>query len=214
MDIKNISLIELLNNHVNILIELKKRKLDQSIDFADFIDFGLKYYDYIEVYPEEVVRKKINNGKKFDHLKQDELLKIDLWKTRKGRNQHHIKNNKPEFIISQTRDAFHSNTEKEIIQKLKVIKGIGLPTASAVLMFHDPKRYGVFDVRVCRILFELGITEKKFDTKKINDFLEYNVTIRRIAEGAERKLNRKVTIRDIDKTLFILDLIFQGKIEN
>jgi len=70
--------------------------------------------------------------------------------------------------------------------------------ASSILMFTDPKRYGVLDIRVWQVLYKLGAVNKKPAGQNFgfNEWYQFLKIIRYFAE------KYKVRARDIERTLF------------
>jgi len=71
--------------------------------------------------------------------------------------------------------------------------------ASSVLMLLDPKRYGVIDIRVWELLYELGTVTKNPGAVgfSFDNWCEFLVIIRHFAKKLECKA------RDIERTLFL-----------
>jgi hypothetical protein len=77
--------------------------------------------------------------------------------------------------------------------------------ASAILTLLDPRRYGVLDIRVWQLLYNVGVVEQNpggtgFNADHWSRFL---AVVRHFA----RKL--EVTARDIERTLFVVHRRYQ-----
>ncbi len=82
---------------------------------------------------------------------------------------------------------------------LKRLRGIAIPTASAILTLVDPQNYGVIDIRVWKTLYLYGSVKikrmgKNFD---FNNWYNYLMKLRYYAKKF------KVSARDIERTIFL-----------
>jgi len=89
-------------------------------------------------------------------------------------------------------------SERQKLNHLRSLRGVGVPMASSILMFTDPKRYGVLDIRVWQVLYKLGAVNKKPAGQNFgfNEWYQFLKIIRYFAE------KYKVRARDIERTLF------------
>jgi len=171
---------------------------------------------------EELIRKNFKEEDKetqnlIDELRRDErsrgrltkdkLIRIDEWKTPTLRNQHRILQNSEEEVIKISEDAFSTTDEEEKIKVLTKLKGVGIPTASAILMLTDPSNYGVIDRRAWEVLSlysdELVKSKKSFSS---NDWVTYLKILRDLAQKVKRDKvipRDEVTPRDIERTLYL-----------
>ncbi len=129
-------------------------------------------------------------------LTKNELIKICKWKS--ARAIWHIKNNTPAEVRKITGDALTTRNEKKRIELLTLLQGVSVPMASAILMLTNPKRYGVIDIRVWQLLYEMKAVKtnpggKSFNSEQWCEFLE-------ILRKYAKKYN--VTARVIERTLF------------
>lgn len=136
-------------------------------------------------------------------LTKDELIKICRWKS--PRAIHLIELNSESKIKRITEKILTSKFEKDIINQLRKLKGVSLPMASAILMLIDPQNYGVIDIRVWQLLYEIGTvtTNPKGTNLNFNQWYKYLMIIRYFAE------KYKVKARDIERTLFKVHKLFQ-----
>jgi hypothetical protein len=98
------------------------------------------------------------------------------WKS--TRSSHHVLTNFPAFIIT----------------------GVNIPTASAVLMFLYPQKYGVLDTRVWQLLYdfhEVGVKENGVNFS-LTDWEKYIFILRRYA-----RKHRK-SVREVERKFFSL----------
>lgn len=78
------------------------------------------------------------------------------------------------------------------------LKGVRIPTASAILMFVQPKKYPVIDIRVWKVLAEFKVVKpkRKWVGFSWGDWENYLRVMRTLAA------NHNVTPRHIDKVLY------------
>ena len=108
-----------------------------------------------EAAPHISLAKEIKNGR---DLTIPEFVKWVAWKS--SRRLDLIKDNKKEVINRAIRNALEAT---ELEDKVKILtegryklKGVGIPVASAILMFFDPVNFGVIDIRAHRVLCKYG----------------------------------------------------------
>ncbi len=138
------------------------------------------------------------------YLTSDEFDKILKWKLRSqyGRQKEIRKANTEETIKTITRTAFsitHSDPEYEIELKLGILsllKGVGIPVASAILALNFPERYTVIDYRVWRQVFD----EVK-NYFSLHDYKKYLKEVQRLAE----ELNWSV--QEVDMAIWEYDRV-------
>jgi len=131
------------------------------------------------------------------YLTKDEFIKIGKWKS--SRLQRWYFQNTDEEIEKITKDVLLTKFEKRKIDLLIKLKGVKIPTASAILTLIDPDNYGVIDIRVWQVLYLYDSVKTKpegigFD---FNNWFNYLVKLRYYAKKF------KVKARDIERTLFL-----------
>ncbi|MEJ1221742.1 hypothetical protein [Sediminicola sp. 1XM1-17] len=102
-------------------------------------------------------------------------------------------------MISQTKLAFSEKDELKKIKILKELKGVQIPTASAILSAVNPEIYPIIDERCLQSLTDLGMIKWKTITE--NNWIEYLNIIRVLS----RENNK--TAREIEKGLFAYNRI-------
>ena len=104
-----------------------------------------------------------------------------------------------------SRAVLTARSEERRLELLTRLRGVSVPTASAVLTLIDPRRYGVLDIRAWQLLFGLGSVDRKPAGRgfTLRDWLEYLGELRRHA----RRLG--VTARAVEYTLFQCHRKFQ-----
>ena len=146
---------------------------------------------------------ELSHVRKRGYVTKPELVKICRWKS--PRAIKHIQRNHAEIIKKITKAAFASRSEQKKLSLLTSLYGVSIPMASSILMLTNPARYGVIDIRVWQLLYEMGTVKSNpdgigFDFKQ---WYWYLMILRSFA----RKY--KVTARDIERTLFNVHEIYQ-----
>lgn len=136
---------------------------------------------------------------KQDFLTKEQLLKILNWKSPRPLNYY--KANTESEIEEITKLAFSTENDLLKIHILTALKGVSFPAASAILMFYDPNKYPVLDIRVWRQLYfgKLVDTNERGQNFSLNDCGKYFKVIRMLAG----ELN--ITARQVEKRLFDYD---------
>lgn len=140
---------------------------------------------------------ELEGVKKRGYFTKDEFLKMGIWKSSRPKQQY-FKNSEEE-IISNSKKVLATKFEKRRIELLTTLKGVSIPTASAILTLIDPRNYGVIDIRVWQVLYLYGSVKVKptgtnFD---FNNWYNYLMKLRYYAKKF------KVSARDIERTIFI-----------
>jgi len=121
--------------------------------------------------------------------KRDFLTLCD-WKTPRARRFR--EQNEADFIKEVTQTALSTPSERLRIEVLTLLRGVGWPTASALLHFGAQKRYPILDVRA---LWSVGVKE----APAIYDFdlwWAYTQYCRQVAESCG------VSMRKLDRALW------------
>jgi len=140
--------------------------------------------------------KSLMHVQKAKCLTKSELADICRWKS--SRAMRWIRQNTSAKIKHVTREAFTARSEREKINHLTSLKGVGIPMASAILMLTCPQRYGVLDIRVWRVLYALGSVRKNPRGTGFNFGNWYNYLC--ILRHHAKRLG--VTVRAVEYTLF------------
>jgi len=121
----------------------------------------------------------------------DEFYQICMWKSVRQK-QNYLKNKN--IVKGISKKVFSEKSELLKMNQLLELKGVGIPTASAILTIVFPDKYAVIDIRCIQMLNKLGIKTNK--TITINSWLEYLKTIRELAK------ENNLTPREVDQVLF------------
>lgn len=151
---------------------------------------------YIDQYDQEKQVFKLGNEiKKRGWLTREEFFRICLWKSRRPKNLYEL--NTKEEIEEKTKRAFSEIHEVKRMVHLTELKGVRIPTASAILSVYNPEDYPIIDERCIQALKELNLIT--WSTITSNSWLMYLEIIRSLS-----KENGK-TAREIEKGLFALN---------
>jgi|SRR3989304_4009181 len=157
----------------------------------EIISSAIELYD-IEKYIFNVIRPK---AKRRGYLTFDEFYDICMWKSARPK-QLYRKNNKVK-VKKITKEAFAKEDEKEKIKTLCGLKGVGIPTASAILTAIFHKKYAVIDVR-CLAMLKGTFKEKISKSITPKTWLTYLELMKKLAD------KYGVTPRKMDMALFAM----------
>ena len=146
--------------------------------------------------PAEELITKLSHVKKQGYFNKPEFLVMCSWKS--PRPRHLYQSNSGAEIRRVSIKVFAAECEKQKVELLTSLKGVGVPTAAAILTLTAPQDYGVIDIRVWQLLYQYGAVATRpsgvgFSTENWLEFLE------RLRYWA-RKFN--VTVRDVERALF------------
>lgn len=146
--------------------------------------------------PAEDLISKLSHVKQQAYFNKPEFLAMCSWKS--PRPRHLYQSNSSADIRRVSLKLFAAECEKQRIELLTSLKGVGVPTASAILTLTDPQDYGVIDIRVWQLLYRCGAVRTRpsgvgFSCENWLEFLE------RLRHWA-RKFD--VTVRDVERALF------------
>ena len=126
-------------------------------------------------------------------MKFDEFYKIGMWKSFRPK-QKYLKNQN--MIEEITKEAFREKDERKKVEKICSLKGVGVPTASAILTIVFPDKYAIIDIRCIEMLERLKFSIKNAMTFK--NWVKYLEIIRGLA------IDNNITPREVDKVLFAM----------
>jgi len=161
-------------------------------DFTQNIEYYIDQYD--------LERTIFELGKivfKRGWLNKDEFLTICLWKSRRPKKLYD--QNSSVDIINKTKLCLKEKNELKRIQLLTELKGVRIPTASAILSVANPTDYPIIDERCIQSLNHLG--QISWTTITENNWLEYLQIVRNLAKTHNK------TAREIEKGLFAYNRI-------
>ena len=143
-----------------------------------------------ERYGKDYVEKEMKDWLKNNrYLDREGFIKIGMWKS--PRPKKHYKNNDDLTVKRITRHSFATDSEKERIECLLDLNGVGYPVASTILHFAFPDRYPIMDFRA---IWSLGLKQPKYYC--FDFWQKYCAEIKAISERVGEN------IRTIDKALW------------
>jgi hypothetical protein len=130
------------------------------------------------------------------YLTRSELQKVCYWKS--PRAIRHVRANTARQVRAATGRALRCRDEEGRIEALLRLKGVSVPMASAVLTLVSPRRYGVIDIRVWKLLHGHGVVTRNAEGVGLSsgNWQQFLAVIRYFA----RKLGVKA--RDVERALF------------
>jgi len=148
------------------------------------------------------------------YLLKKEFVSIGKWKAERQKGRH--ENNNDEDVESATKEALEAS-DRDKIKILRLLEGVGIPVASAILTVVYPKEYCVIDYRTWRALLWLRELAKKesftfTSYREYSDFLDsydaysrtyvyfnFRDTLKKIGE------RRNMTPRQVEMALWKFD---------
>jgi hypothetical protein len=132
------------------------------------------------------------------YLTKTEFLNICLWKSRRPKKWY-IQNTDTE-IEKLTKLAIGEKDELLKIKYLTSLKGVLIPTASAILSITNPNDYPIIDVRCVNSLKDLKIIDWEIINSK--NWLIYLDIIRKMS------VELNLTCREVEKGLFAYNRMY------
>ena len=124
------------------------------------------------------------------YYRRDEFLTVCDWKT--SRSRPRVERNDGAAVEAATRLGLGSGGERERMQALIELNGVGVPTGSTLLHFAFPEDYPILDVRA---LASLGHVTTR-SVYPVHFWLAYLEACRELAK------RHGVSIRTLDKALW------------
>ena len=122
-------------------------------------------------------------------LRREDFLAVARWKTPRSRPR--VARNSERAVRAATREALTSLDERRRIESLTALRGVGFPTASAILHFCHADPYPVIDTRA---LWSLGV--EKIPAYDFEFWWAYVGVCRALAHRAG------CAMRDVDRALW------------
>jgi len=123
------------------------------------------------------------------YLNRDQFLEVAKWKSHRPAHLHAMNNE--ESVLTWTRTAFLCEGDLQPIRALTKLKGVRIPTASAILHFCHPGRYPLIDFRA---LESLGVPRRTSVTMRL--WCAYAEFCRGLADA------QHVSLRELDRALW------------
>ena len=143
----------------------------------------------------------MNIGEKYHkktYLTKDELYQLAHLNS--TRSSYHVKKNPADRVEKVTKIAYGVEHDFSQLALYTSLKGIGVPTASAILTSLNKDKHCVIDTRVWATLYSLDYFDKEKESFKIEDYLKIIKIVRKMAK--ETKYN----IAEIGYALFAYDV--------
>lgn len=133
---------------------------------------------------------------KQEFLTKEQLIKILKWKS--PRPLRFYEANTEKEVKEITTLAFATKNDSLKIHILTALSGVNYPAASAILMFYDPAKYPVIDIRVWQQLYNAKLvdTNSRGQNFSLNQWGIYLKIIRDLAKELG------LTARQVEKRLF------------
>ena len=146
--------------------------------------------------PAEELIGRLSHIKRQAYFTKPEFIEMCGWKS--PRPRHLYESNTSAEVRRVSAEVFAANCERRKLELLTSLKGVGVPTASAILTLTDPQAYGVIDIRVWQLLYQFGVvaTRRSGVGFSCDDWIEFLERLR----GWARRFN--VTVRDVERALF------------
>jgi thermostable 8-oxoguanine DNA glycosylase len=146
--------------------------------------------------PAQDVIRRLSHIKGQAYFNKREFLEMCGWKSPRPRRLY--ESNSVAEVRRVSIGVFAAECEKKRVELLTTLKGVGIPTASAILTLTDPQDYGVIDIRVWQLLYQYGAVASRPSGVGFSceNWLEYLERLRHWA----RKFD--TTARDVEIRLF------------
>jgi hypothetical protein len=132
------------------------------------------------------------------YLTPGELEAACRWKS--PRAIRHVLRNSSAEVRRATARALRARDEGDRVSLLLELRGVSVPTASAILMLLDPRRYGVIDIRVWQLLRRGGYVSgiRSGVGLRVAHWIAFLAIVRALASSLG------VSARQVEKALFDL----------
>lgn len=167
----------------------------KTIDFEEYL---VKYEETSGLYPEDLQKigaKYLDKG----YLTKEELY--NLAHLNSTRSSYHVKKNPETRVVTVTKAAYKLDGDFCRLALYTNLKGIGTPTASAILTSLNENKHCVIDTRVWATLWRLNYFEQEKEHFKPEDYLKIIEIVRRMAA------NSKFNSAEIGYALFAYDVV-------
>lgn len=167
--------------------------------------FESKYPEEEDMYEEEVVQlESLPTAFEEGSWSQEDLEWIIEWKVGNAFVKpvlRHLRNNDDEEIQKSIDTAVHQSSIRSKVEALTSLNGVGVPVASAILLFINPKRFTVIDKRAWNVLHESEyLSQELSDDPTVEEYLLYLGACWALANEYD------VSLRTLDMALWALDI--------
>jgi hypothetical protein len=113
----------------------------------------------------------------------------------------HLRKNDEEELQAKIEEAVHEPDIRSKVEALTSLSGIGVPVASAILMFIDEDRFTVIDERAWNMLQETKyLLQELSEDPNVDEYLIYLGACWTLANEYD------VSLRTLDRALWVLDI--------
>lgn len=134
---------------------------------------------------------------------QEDVEWIIEWKVGKAFEKpvlRYFRNNDETVIRDNIERAVHESNIRTKVESLTSLSGVGVPVASAILLFMNPDRFTVIDERAWRVLYETGyLPQELSDDPTVEEYLMYLGACWALANEYD------VSLRTLDMALWAFD---------
>ena len=163
-----------------------------------------RYAEEEDMYEEEVARlNSLPTVFEEGEWLRDDLEWIIEWKVGVFLKPvlRNLRENDDAEIRAQIAKAVHESSIRSKVEALTSLTGIGVPVASAILLFINPDRFTVIDERAWNVLQETGyLGQELSDDPTADEYLLYLGACWAIANEYD------VSLRTLDRALWVLDI--------
>lgn len=154
---------------------------------------------YSEFYDDSEVEDLGNVARRTEYLTGDQFRQMARWKT--PRSQSRCLKNSETFVREVTNAAFTASEPRFKIEVLRLLDGVGWPTASVLLHFCDKERWPIIDYRA---FWSLGQASPagKYSFSLWESYSDYT---KQLAADLD------VTMRVLDRALWTFSKVKQPK---
>ena len=128
------------------------------------------------------LEKMGRNAQVRGYYTKDEFLKICHWKSTRSIG---LCSQNTAYQVKQSTNAIFAETDDRAkIMSLLKLRGVAVPTASAILAVTNPSSFGVIDIRAWQFLYDAGEVDrnKKGIGLSVNNWLAYLRILRSVAK--------------------------------
>ncbi|PRX35661.1 hypothetical protein BX659_101155 [Orenia metallireducens] len=165
----------------------------------------INFQKYLKIYPETsgLYPEKLKDiGKRYHqkgYLSKDELYQLAHLNS--TRSSYHVHRNPVGRVEKITEIAYKIDDEFAQVILFNSLKGVGTPTASAILTSLNDKEHCVIDTRVWATLYRMGYFDKEKEQFNPDDYLAIMKIVRELAQ------EEGMTTAEIGYALFAYDVV-------
>jgi thermostable 8-oxoguanine DNA glycosylase len=167
--------------------------------------FEAKYPEKEDMYEEEVAQlESLPTAFENGTWSQEDVEWIIEWKVGPAFVKPvlgYFHNNDDAVVQEHIERAVHESSIRNKVEALTSLSGIGVPVASAILMFIDEDRFTVIDERAWNVLQETKyLSQELSEDPTVDEYLIYLGACWTLANEYD------VSIRTLDRALWVLDI--------